>query len=114
MNAKYESSFTQRVIEQIENARLDRGMSVQELIERSGIRRSSYFRKMRGDTTFTTEDVDALARAIELDPFLVLRMASTEAVGSDGHTSEPRQSDYARVADEITNDDETGEDEDEI
>lgn len=114
MNAKYESSFTQRVIEQIENARLDRGMSVQELIERSGIRRSSYFRKMRGDTTFTTEDVDALARAIELDPFLVLRMASTDAVGSGGHTSEPRQSDYARVADEITTDDETGEDEDEI
>ena len=76
MNPKYESSFTQRVIEVIEHARLDHGMSVQELIDLSGIRRSSYFRKMRGETTFTTEDVDALARALNLDPFFVLRSAT--------------------------------------
>lgn len=77
MTPKYESSFTQRVIEAIENARLDSGTSVQELIERSGIRRSSYFRKMRGETTFTTEDVDALARALDLDPLLVLSEAAS-------------------------------------
>lgn len=78
MSPKYESTFTQRVIEQIESARLDAGVSVQELIERSGIRRSSYFRKMRGETTFTTEDVDALARALGLDPLLVLSSAAPE------------------------------------
>ena len=59
MTPKYESEFTQRVIEAIENARLDAGISVQEIIENSGIRRSSYFRKMRGETTFTTEDMHA-------------------------------------------------------
>lgn len=79
MTPKYESDFTQRVIEAIENARLDAGVSVQEIIMRSGIRRSSYFRKMRGETTFTTEDVDALARALGMDPFLLLSKASGSA-----------------------------------
>lgn len=95
MNPKYESTFTQRVIEVIEHARLDKGMSVQELIDKSGIRRSSYFRKMRGETTFTTEDVDALARALELDPFFVLGSAATKehiapvTVGRFGQDEEP-------------------------
>lgn len=93
MPPKYESTFTQRVIEMIENARLDAGVSVQELIERSGIRRSTYFRKMRGETTFTTEDVDALASALGLDPLLVLSSAATQRrsnliVGGFGKTSE--------------------------
>lgn len=79
MSPRYESSFTQRVIEVIEHARLDAGLSVQDLIDRSGIRRSSYFRKMRGETTFTTEDVDSLASALGLDPFLVLREASASS-----------------------------------
>ncbi|CAG7622364.1 helix-turn-helix domain-containing protein [Leucobacter soli] len=80
MNAKYESSFTQRVIAEIENARLDKGISVQDLISRSGIRRSSYFRKMRGETSFTTEDVDALANALGLDPMIVFKNASEEHI----------------------------------
>lgn len=93
MSPKYESDFTQRVIAVIENARLDADISVQELIDRSGIRRSSYFRKMRGETTFTTEDVDSLAKALGLDPFLVLRQAS---VG--GSEDNRMQSDFARAA----------------
>lgn len=111
MNPKYESTFTQRVIEVIENARLDRGMSVQELIDKSGIRRSSYFRKMRGETTFTTEDVDTLARALALDPFFVLTSASDSkpdnvTVGRFGETTEP--ADLERAA--FNDDGDTGED----
>lgn len=100
MTPKYESGFTPRVIEVIENARLDKGISVQDLVDRSGIRRSTYFRKMRGETTFTTEDVDALARALELDPFLILREAS---VG--GSEDNRKQSDFARAAFEDDGDD---------
>lgn len=112
MVPKYESDFTQRVIEAIEHARLDAGMSVQELIDRSGIRRSTYFRKMRGENTFDTEDVDAIARALGLDPFLLLRAAAN--VGGFGENDGLRQSDFARVADEITEADESGEDTDHI
>ena len=51
-------------------------MTTQELIRRSGIRRSTFFRKMRGDTSFTTEDIDALAKAMGVNPFLILSNAA--------------------------------------
>lgn len=54
-------------------------MTTQELIRRSGIRRSTFFRKMRGDTSFTTEDIDALAKAMGVDPFLILSNAAERA-----------------------------------
>lgn len=79
MFAKYESEFTQQVTVAIENARLDCGMSVNDLIDKSGIRRSSYFRKMRGDTTFDTEDIDAIARALGIDAIDLLLKASKAA-----------------------------------
>lgn len=65
-------AFTDQAIKTIESTRQEVGMTTQELIQRSGIRRSTFFRKMRGDTSFTTEDIDALARAMGVDPFLIL------------------------------------------
>lgn len=91
MSPKYESAFTQRVIETIENARLDQNMSIEELVKRSGMPRNSYFVKIRGDRTFTTEDVDKLAKALGLDPFLILRRAavgSKEEYGLAAHDNE--------------------------
>jgi transcriptional regulator with XRE-family HTH domain len=69
--------FTDKVITELEKARQDAGMTTQELISRSGIRRSTYFRKMRGQTDFTTSDIDAIAQALKVDPFLILRKASS-------------------------------------
>lgn len=68
--------FTDQVIQTIENARQNAGITVAELILRSGITRRTYFRKMRGDTEFTTSDIDAIAKALGVDPFLILRKAS--------------------------------------
>lgn len=76
MSPKYESMFTQRVIEEIEKARVDAHLSVADLVKRSGMPRNSFFTKIRGDRAFTTDDVDSLARALGLDPFLILRRAS--------------------------------------
>ena len=72
-------TFTDQTIKTIESTRQEVGMTTQELIRRSGIRRSTFFRKMRGDTSFTTEDIDALARAMGVDPFLILSDASERA-----------------------------------
>lgn len=68
--------FTDKVISVLETARQEAGMTVQELIIKSGMRRSTYFRKMRGDTDFTTSDIDAIAKALNVDPFLILRKAT--------------------------------------
>ena len=72
-------TFTDQAIKTIESTRQEVGMTTQELIQRSGIRRSTFFRKMRGDTSFTTEDIDALARAMGVDPFLILSDAAKRA-----------------------------------
>ncbi|WP_253269599.1 helix-turn-helix domain-containing protein [Bifidobacterium sp. A11] len=72
-------TFTDQVIKTIESTRQEVGMTTQELIRRSGIRRSTFFRKMRGDTSFTTEDIDALAKAMGVDPFLILSNAAERA-----------------------------------
>lgn len=72
-------TFTDQTIKTIESTRQEVGMTTQELIRRSGIRRSTFFRKMRGDTSFTTEDIDALAKAMGVDPFLILSDASERA-----------------------------------
>lgn len=72
-------TFTDQAIKTIESTRQEVGMTTQELIQRSGIRRSTFFRKMRGDTSFTTEDIDALAKAMGVDPFLILSDASERA-----------------------------------
>lgn len=70
--------FTDRVMRTIEEKRLELRMPVAELIERSGITRRTYFRKMRGDTAFTTSDIDALAKALGCDALLLLKEAAQE------------------------------------
>ena len=73
------AAFTDQVIQALENARLDAHMTVNELLKKSGLKRSSYFRKMRGDTELTTGDIDKLARALGRDPMLVWAEAEQEA-----------------------------------
>ncbi|GAA6123806.1 hypothetical protein BPY_19140 [Bifidobacterium psychraerophilum] len=81
-------SFSDSVITEMEKARQEARLTTQELIRRSGIRRSTYFRKMRGETDFTTSDIDALSRALGVDPFLILRKA-TAAIDRTGITLNP-------------------------
>ncbi|MDN5980002.1 helix-turn-helix domain-containing protein [Bifidobacterium mongoliense] len=89
-------NFTDKVIIELETARQEAGVTVQELIEKSGIRRSTYFRKMRGVTDFTTSDIDAIARALGVDPFLILRKAA--AADSDGLTEDEKFAEAMRDA----------------
>lgn len=88
-------SFTDKVIIELETARQEAKMSVHELVEKSGIRRSTYFRKMRGITDFTTSDIDALAKALGADPFLILRKA---AEASDDLTEDEKFAEAMRDA----------------
>lgn len=71
-------SFTDRVIQAIETKRQEKGMAVAELIAKSGITRRTWFRKMRGDTEFTTSEIDAIAKALDCDALLLLQEAAHE------------------------------------
>ncbi len=78
--------FSLRVIDVIENARHDAGMSQAELIQRSGIPRNSFYKRMRGEVPFNTNDIDAIASALDCDPMLILREAAKPALSVVGDT----------------------------
>ena len=75
--SKYESLFTQRVVETIENVRRERRMTIDDLCKASGIGRNSYYVKLRYERCFNTEEIDAIARALDCDPYLLLEEAGT-------------------------------------
>lgn len=76
--SKYESDFTQRVIETIEKKRHDEHMTIDRLCELAGIGRNSYYVKARGERCFNTEEIDALAKALGCDALLLLKEAAQE------------------------------------
>lgn len=75
--SKYESLFTQRVIELIESKRRDRHITIDDLCKAAGIGRNSYYAKIRGERCFNTEEIDAIANVLDCDPYLLLEEAAT-------------------------------------
>ena len=76
--SKYDSDFTRRVTETIEQKRRDRRMTIDELCKKTGIGRNSYYAKQRGERCFNTEEIDAIAKAIDCDEHLLLQEAAHE------------------------------------
>lgn len=76
--SKYDSDFTRRVTETIEQKRRDRRMTIDELCKKTGIGRNSYYAKQRGERCFNTEEIDAIAKALDCDALLLLQEAAHE------------------------------------
>ena len=56
------------LVQQIREAQQERGWSVQQLLEKSGLPldRSSLHRKLNGDVATTASECEALAKALEI------------------------------------------------
>lgn len=76
--SKYDSDFTRRVTETIEQKRRDKGMTIDDLCKAAGIGRNSYYTKQRGERCFNTEEIDAIAKALGCDALLLLEEAACE------------------------------------
>ncbi|MCC2031798.1 helix-turn-helix domain-containing protein [Microbacterium allomyrinae] len=74
------SGFSWRVIDVIQKLIEQKGMTDAELIVRSGVPRNTFYRKMRGETPLNTNDIDAIAAALDVDPFDLLRAAAAPNV----------------------------------
>jgi transcriptional regulator with XRE-family HTH domain len=59
----------QSLVEQVRAAQKRKRMSVQQLLEESGLdlERSTLSRKLRGETPATTKEIEALARALKIE-----------------------------------------------
>ncbi|WP_323985936.1 helix-turn-helix domain-containing protein [Microbacterium plantarum] len=71
-------TFNWRVIDQIEKLINDSGLTRAEIIARSGIRRNTFFVKMRGETALTTDDISKLADALGVEPEVIFTRAAGE------------------------------------
>lgn len=73
-------SFSWRVIDVIQKLIADRKITDAEVILRSGVPRNTFYRKMRGETSLTTDDIERLASALDVDPFAILHAASAQNI----------------------------------
>ncbi|MDQ1127608.1 transcriptional regulator with XRE-family HTH domain [Microbacterium sp. SORGH_AS 505] len=71
-------TFNWRVIEQIEKLIDESGLTRAEVITRSGLRRNTFFVKMRGETALTTDDIAKLAAALGVEPEVIFTRAAAE------------------------------------
>lgn len=83
------SRLSWRVIDTIQKTIDSLDMTDAEVIAKSGVPRNTFYRKMRGETPFNTDDLDRIATALGVDPFTLLRgtpdnVTSIRPVGGSG------------------------------
>ncbi|UOQ56043.1 hypothetical protein MUN78_10040 [Leucobacter allii] len=111
------TDFSSAVAETIDRQIGLSGIPVAHVIKEAGLSRNYYYKRIRGEGMFNTNDIDTIARALGMDPFDLIRMAlaemSRKKQGADIHDLDSRrasvagvyedgesrrQSDYARAA----------------
>ncbi len=73
-------SLNARVLEAINDLITERKLMKKAVIADSGIPQNTYFRKMRGETPFTTDDIERLATALGVTPETIMVRASTKGI----------------------------------
>jgi transcriptional regulator with XRE-family HTH domain len=98
------SGFSWRVVDHIQKLIAEMDMTDAQVIRRTGISRTAFYTKMRGESAMTTEDIAKIADALQVRPELILRRASRPDVVGDVEDYDvtlnrpDRKSDYAPAA----------------
>lgn len=69
MNTELQREITNKITER--RNQLD--MTITELRDKAGISKATFFRKMRGDISFTLEDIQHIADALQCTPEILLK-----------------------------------------
>lgn len=72
------SGFNWRVVDQIQKLIVDAKTTDAQVIRDSSIPRNTFYKKMRGETALTTDDIAKLARALGVEPGVVFERAAAE------------------------------------
>ncbi|WGD38507.1 helix-turn-helix transcriptional regulator [Lysinibacter sp. HNR] len=70
------SAFSMSVIAMVDDAVGRSGIPVKKILETAEMSRNYYYKRLRGEASFTTTDVDKIAKALGIDPFDLLSEAS--------------------------------------
>lgn len=85
------SEFSQHVADRVASVRDDRGVSTTELAESSGMSRNYLYMRLRGDAPFTTNDIEALAGALDVDPVELMTGVTTGSAHSGAIRIDPAE-----------------------
>lgn len=70
--------FSLDVINEIRRAIDESGLSDSEIIKQSGISSAYFYRRMRGERPFNTNDIAKIADVLGMDAFIILRRAAAK------------------------------------
>ncbi|MCI2149329.1 hypothetical protein [Bifidobacterium crudilactis] len=80
--------FSLSVIEEVQKAIQESGMSNAEVIKRAKISQDYFYTRTRGEKPFNTNDISRIAEVLGIDPLMILRRASA-VIENDGLTVDP-------------------------
>jgi transcriptional regulator with XRE-family HTH domain len=87
------SEFSLRVVDEIETARIQAGITQAELFAAVGMSQNYFYSRLRGDLPFNTNDIDKLALALGCNPLELLRNAASPSLNAVGthRSTKPRK-----------------------
>ena len=68
--------FSLDVINEVQRAITESGMTKSEVHERAGMSQAYFYKRMRGEAPFNTNDIGRLADVLDMDAFIILRRAA--------------------------------------
>ena len=68
--------FSQRVAEEVQKAITNAGLSNAKVIRDAHMSQDYFYRRMRGEKPFTTNDISKIAEAIGVEPFALMLKAA--------------------------------------
>ena len=80
--------FSLDVVAEIKRAIQESGLMDKDVIRITGISQDYFYKRMRGDAPFNTNDISKIADALGMDAFIILRRA---AIKHDRMSGEERQ-----------------------
>ena len=88
--------FSLDVINEIRRAINESGISDMEITKRAGMSRDYFYKRMRGERPFNTNDISKIADALGMDAFIILRRAAERAQDlADRIIADPERFDLA-------------------
>lgn len=77
------TTFSRRVAEEIDHAVRMSGQPAADIFAAAGMSRNYYYKRLRGEMPFNTNDIDRLGDALGINPFDLMRRATTNVTRAD-------------------------------